>query len=108
MKVLITLIPFGNKNKLPLDLLKKSNIEYVLNPLNKKPSEEELLEMVEDCDAIIAGTEKISKNVINNAMADIYAAEENNINFIFRSHKYNLNLQIDRKYLIINDFNNRN
>ncbi len=67
MKVLITIIPFGNKNKLPLDLLKKSNIEYVLNPLNKKPSEEELAEMIKDFDAIIAGTEKISKNVINNA-----------------------------------------
>lgn len=67
MKVLITIIPFGNKNKLPLDLLKKFNIEYVLNPLNKKPSEEELAEMIKDFDAIIAGTEKISKNVINNA-----------------------------------------
>lgn len=67
MKVLITITPFGNKNKSPLDLLEKSNIEYVLNPLNKKPSEVELLEMINDCDAVIAGTEKISKNVINNA-----------------------------------------
>ena len=33
MKVLITTVPFGEKNKLPLDLLKKSNIEYLINPL---------------------------------------------------------------------------
>ena len=46
--------------------------------------------------------------MIGDAMADIYAAEQNNINFIFRRHKYNLNLKIDRKYLIINDFDNNN
>ena len=34
-KVLITTIPFGDKNKLPLDLLEKNGCEYVINPLNK-------------------------------------------------------------------------
>jgi D-3-phosphoglycerate dehydrogenase / 2-oxoglutarate reductase len=67
MKVLITTVPFGEKNKLPLDLLKKSNIEYLINPLNKKLTEYELIEMLSDFDAIIAGTEKISEKVMNSA-----------------------------------------
>lgn len=67
MKVLITTVPFGDKNRLPLDLLKKSNIEYIINPLNKKLNEEELIKMIVDFDAIIAGTEKISEKVLSKA-----------------------------------------
>lgn len=67
MKVLITTVPFGEKNRLPLDLLEKSKIEYLINPLNKKLTESELIEMLNDCDAIIAGTDKITEKVMNNA-----------------------------------------
>jgi D-3-phosphoglycerate dehydrogenase / 2-oxoglutarate reductase len=66
-KVLVTTVPFGDKNRLPIDLLKKSNIEYILNPLNKKLSENELAEIISDFGVIIAGTEPITKKVINNA-----------------------------------------
>ena len=67
MKVLITTVPFGDKNRYPLDLLKKSNIEYLVNPLNKKLTEDELTEMAVDFDVIIAGTEPITKKVMDNA-----------------------------------------
>jgi D-3-phosphoglycerate dehydrogenase / 2-oxoglutarate reductase len=67
MKVLITTVPFGEKNRLPLDLLEKSNIEYLINPLNRKLTENELTEMLSDFDAIIAGTDKISKKVMDKA-----------------------------------------
>ena len=67
MKVLITTVPFGEKNRLPLDLLEKSNIEYLINPLNRKLTENELTEMLSNFDAIIAGTDKISKKVMDNA-----------------------------------------
>jgi D-3-phosphoglycerate dehydrogenase / 2-oxoglutarate reductase len=67
MKVLITTVPFGEKNRFPLDLLEKSSIEYLINPLNRKLTENELLEMLSDFDAIIAGTDKISKKVMDKA-----------------------------------------
>jgi D-3-phosphoglycerate dehydrogenase / 2-oxoglutarate reductase len=67
LKVLITTVPFGDKNRLPLELLKKANIEYLINPLNKKLTEDELAEMVTDFDVIIAGTEQISEKVMNSA-----------------------------------------
>jgi D-3-phosphoglycerate dehydrogenase / 2-oxoglutarate reductase len=66
-KVLITTVPFGDKNTLPLEMLKEANIEYIINPLNKKLLEEELLELVGDVDVIIAGTEQISARVIDRA-----------------------------------------
>ena len=66
-KVLITTVPFGDKDRFPLDLLESHDIEYVINPLNKKLTEGELLKMVSDFDAIIAGTEPITKKVMDNA-----------------------------------------
>jgi len=66
-KVLITTVPFGDKNRLPLDLLEKSGIEYLINPFNKKLTENELLEIVSDFDVIIAGTEQITSRVMDHA-----------------------------------------
>jgi len=45
--------------------------------------------------------------MIGDASADIDAAKENNINFIFRRHQFNQNLKIDPDYLVIHDFNNK-
>ena len=67
MKVLITTVPFGNKDRSPLNLLEKNNIEYLINPLNKKLTENELLNLVSDFDVIVAGTEQISDKVLNKA-----------------------------------------
>jgi D-3-phosphoglycerate dehydrogenase / 2-oxoglutarate reductase len=64
MKVLITTVPFGKENRLPLDLLETHNIEYVINPLNKKLTEGELEGLISDYDVIIAGTEKITDKVM--------------------------------------------
>jgi len=66
-KILITTVPFGSENKLPIELLDNLNINYLINPLNKKLTESELLEMTSDVDIIIAGTEPITKKVIDSA-----------------------------------------
>jgi D-3-phosphoglycerate dehydrogenase / 2-oxoglutarate reductase len=66
-KVLVTTVPFSVKNRYPLDLLEKNNIEYLINPLNKKLTEDELSTMVSDVDIIIAGTEPITQRVIDKA-----------------------------------------
>ena len=63
-KVLITTVPFGEIDRKPLDLLEASNIDYVINPLNKKLTEGELLDLITDFDAIIAGTEEITEKVL--------------------------------------------
>jgi len=66
-KVLITTVPFGDKNRLPLELLENAGIEYLINPLGKKLTEAELADMVSDFDAIIAGTEPITQHVMERA-----------------------------------------
>jgi D-3-phosphoglycerate dehydrogenase len=64
---LITTVPFGDKNRLPLEMLENAGIQYVINPHNTKLNEAQLAELVGDFDVIIAGTEKISDQVMSRA-----------------------------------------
>ena len=66
-KALITTVPFGDMNRLPLEQLEASGIEYLINPLNKKLTENELADMVSDFDVMIAGTEPITDYVMKRA-----------------------------------------
>ena len=66
-KVLISTVPFGNRSRLSLELLENANIEYLINPLNKKLTEVQLADFVTDFDVIIAGTEPITEKVMNMA-----------------------------------------
>ena len=67
LKVLITTIPFADKNNLPLELLKSVGAEVVINPIGRKLKEEELVELVGDYDILIAGTEPITSKVLYRA-----------------------------------------
>lgn len=66
-RALITTVPFGEINRFPLERLENENIDYVVNPLNKKLTEHELADMVSDFDVIIAGTEAITDYVMSKA-----------------------------------------
>ena len=66
-KVLITTVPFAEKNRLPIEQLNAAGIEYLINPLGRKIKEDELAEMVTDFDALIAGTEPITDKVMASA-----------------------------------------
>jgi len=66
-KVLITTVPFADKNRLPLEQLESAGIEYLINPLGRRLKEEELSEMVSDFDVVIAGTEPITDHVMSRA-----------------------------------------
>ena len=65
-KVLITTVPFGEKNRIAIEMLEEAGIEYLVNPLGRKLSEKELALMVSDFDVIIAGTEEITDDVMEN------------------------------------------
>ena len=66
-KALITTVPFSDKNPLPLEMLRNEGIEYLINPYNKKLTEDELADLVTDFDVIIAGTEPITEKVMRRA-----------------------------------------
>ena len=66
-KVLITTIPFGEVDPLPLMMLEEENLDYVINPLGKKPNEDELANILQDFEIVIAGTEKYTDYVLDSA-----------------------------------------
>lgn len=92
-RALITTVPFGANDKLPLELLDNANIDYVINPMRKKLTEDDLISIVKDFDVIIAGTENITAKVLDAApklrmisrvgigldSVDLLAAKERNI-----------------------------
>ena len=66
-KVLITTFPFADKNRLPIELLESAKVMYTINPLGRKMTEYDLMEIVSDYDALIAGTEQITEQVMRQA-----------------------------------------
>lgn len=66
-KALITTIPFAVKSRVPLDLLEEAGIEYMINPLGRKLTENDLAELINDFDVLIAGTEPITERVLSHA-----------------------------------------
>lgn len=66
-QALITTVPFGARNRLPLELLEAAEIDYLINPHGRKVTEPQLLELISDVEVLIAGTEKISDEVMAQA-----------------------------------------
>jgi D-3-phosphoglycerate dehydrogenase len=66
-EVLITTVPFADKNRLPLELLQSAGIAYRINPLGRRLKEDELADLVGQVDVLIAGTEPITDRVMSRA-----------------------------------------
>lgn len=58
-KIYITTVPFGEVDSKPIDLLKTTGWEFIINPLGRKMRPEEVAEFAKDSDGIIAGTEDL-------------------------------------------------
>ena len=63
-RALITTVPFGEVDPAPLALLDGAGIDYVMNPLGRRPTEEELVSLVPGFDVLIAGTGPITDRVM--------------------------------------------
>ena len=66
-RVIITTAPFAEKNKFPFEMLNESGISFTLNQFGRKLTEAELISMVNNAEAIIAGTEPITEKVLQKA-----------------------------------------
>ncbi len=60
-------MPFASHNRLPLDLLAALDCSFLINPLNRRLSQDELISFMGDTRVLIAGTETISRRVIESA-----------------------------------------
>lgn len=65
MKVAITTSSFARYSHEPLRLLEEAGIEYVLNPHGRALSEEEAMGLLKDCDGVAAGTEPLTRKVMD-------------------------------------------
>lgn len=70
MKTAITTTSFGQYDTSPLDCLKKADFQYVLNPHGRKLTVDEIVELAQGVDGIIAGTETLNKSVLS-ALPDL-------------------------------------
>ena len=66
-RVLITTVPFGALDRRPLQLLASASVPYLINPLGRRLKEEELADMIGDASVLSAGTEPITKRVMDRA-----------------------------------------
>jgi D-3-phosphoglycerate dehydrogenase len=67
LKALISTVPFSENDLAPIKLLEDAGIQYLINPIGRKLIEPELIELIRDCDFLIAGTESITSAVLANA-----------------------------------------
>lgn len=67
MKVFVSTHPFSSTSPEPMRLLKYNDFEVRLNPFEHKITTEELAKEIKDADVLIAGTEKITEKVFENA-----------------------------------------
>jgi D-3-phosphoglycerate dehydrogenase len=63
-KIFIATFPFGKINSKPLDLLKSTGWELIYNPYERRIKLGEVAELIKDVDAVIAGTEPYSEEVL--------------------------------------------
>jgi len=67
MQVLVTTVPFGEPDARPRSRLQDAKIEYLLNPFDRKLTEVELRDLVPGVEVLVAGTEPITREVIEAA-----------------------------------------
>ena len=63
-RIFVGTAPFCEDNQFPLEMLRAHGISYQVNPLQRKLTENELMEIAVGAEAIIAGTEPITRRVM--------------------------------------------
>ena len=66
-RVLVSTVPFGQHNRVALDLLESCSENFTLNPTGRRLREDELAKLAVDAEILIAGTEPITARVMDAA-----------------------------------------
>lgn len=67
MKIFVSTHPFSSTSPIPMQLVKENEIELSVNEHGRKNSSEELAQDIKDAEVLVAGTEKITEQVLKNA-----------------------------------------
>lgn len=66
-QVLVTTVPFAQRDRYPIDVLDSLRVKYSINNRGRRLREDELIEMVQHVEVLIAGTEPITARVMDAA-----------------------------------------
>ena len=66
-RLLITTIPFGENDPAPIQMLKEADVTFKINPNARKYKEDELKKELLDINYLIAGTDNLSREMLDNA-----------------------------------------
>ena len=66
-QVLVTTVPFAQRDRYPIDVLDSLNVKYSVNNRGRRLREDELIEMIQHVEVLIAGTEPITARVMDAA-----------------------------------------
>ena len=67
MKIFVSTHPFSSTSSLPIQLIEEHGLELTKNEHGRKNTSSELANDIKDAEVLIAGTEKITKEVLQNA-----------------------------------------
>jgi len=67
MKLFVSTHPFSSTSKVPMQLIKENAIELSVNEHGRKTTTSELAEDLKDAEVLVAGTEKITEEVLKKA-----------------------------------------
>ena len=67
MKIFVSTHPFSSTSDLPMKLVKENGLELAVNEHGRKITTEELAQDLKDAEVLVAGTEKITEEVFQNA-----------------------------------------
>jgi len=67
MKLFVSTHPFSSTSSIPMKLIKENSIELSVNEHGRKITTQELAQDIKDAEVLIAGTEKITEEVLKNA-----------------------------------------
>jgi|SaaInl8_150m_RNA_FD_contig_121_18512_length_4443_multi_5_in_0_out_0_3 D-3-phosphoglycerate dehydrogenase / 2-oxoglutarate reductase len=67
MKLFVSTHPFSSTSEIPMKLIKDNDIKLSVNEHGRKNSSEELANDIKDAEVLVAGTEKITEEVLRNA-----------------------------------------
>ena len=67
MKLFVSTHPFSSTSKIPMQLIQDNGIELSVNEHGRKITTAELAEDIKDAEVLVAGTEKITEEVLKNA-----------------------------------------
>ena len=66
-KILITTSSFAKYDNKPLEMIETAGLSITLNPFGRKLKEDETIDLISDADFLIAGTESLSRQVLQSA-----------------------------------------